>query len=353
METSNQALTDTLAELRARIERIRRRKESIGEQNTKAVLIEPLLSALGWNLRDLDDVIREYKYKPPDNPVDYALFILRSPCLFIEAKDLGTRLDDRKWVSQILGYATVVGIEWCVLTDGDEYRLYNAHAPVEVEEKLFRAVRISDLSQEEYTRNTLDLLSKDNMKDKRIDALWNAHFVDCRVKIALEELLSDENRTLVNWLHRKREELSPSEIRESLQRADIHVDFPISPISSPPGHDKLSRKRPEGPRSHRVVAVKVSVLIEEGLIRPPLQLEKLFKGHRLTATIQQDGAIVFDGRAYTSLSTAGGMARKSIIGAPPDREYPQTNGWTFWKYRDPETRELREIDFLRQEYLKK
>ncbi len=43
--------------------------------------------------------------------------------LFVEAKDLGKDLSDRKWISQILGYATVVGAEWCVLTNGDEYRI--------------------------------------------------------------------------------------------------------------------------------------------------------------------------------------------------------------------------------------
>jgi hypothetical protein len=31
---------------------------------------------------------------------------------------------------------------------------------------------------------------------------------------------------------------------------------------------------------------------------------------------------------------AGGMARKSMIGAPEGRPYPQTNGWTFWQFRD-------------------
>ncbi len=119
-------LVDTLPKLRKRIQKIHNRKENIGEQNTKAALIDPLLFALGWEVEDIDEVSREYRRKPQDNPVDYALFMLRSPRLFVEAKDLGKDLSDRKWISQILGYATVVGVEWCVLTNGDEYRLYNA-----------------------------------------------------------------------------------------------------------------------------------------------------------------------------------------------------------------------------------
>ena len=76
----------------------------IGEQNTKATLIEPILKTIGWNIRDLDEVHREYRGKSGDNPVDYALKIMRTPRLFLEAKGLGENLADRKWVAQVLGY---------------------------------------------------------------------------------------------------------------------------------------------------------------------------------------------------------------------------------------------------------
>jgi hypothetical protein len=347
MEAPGQRLADVLAQLRGRIDRISRRRDRIGEQNTKAVLIEPLLSALGWDLLDLSEVIREYRHQAQDSPVDYALFILRSPRLFVEAKDLGANLGDRRWVSQILGYATVVGVEWCVLTNGDEYHLYNAHAPVGVDEKLFRTVKISEPSQEDFTLRTLDLLSKDKMGEKLIDALWKAHFIDRHVKSDLEDLLTSDNRSLVRWIRRRRPELTSSEIRESLQRAEIQIEFPvISPISpESPKPEPLPRQPPKR------ASVQVSDLIQAGLVMPPMELEKRYKGTILTATVQQDGSIVFEGQAYNSLSTAAGMARKSIIGAPPGREYPQTNGWTFWRYRDSETGVVEQIDALRQQYL--
>ena len=60
------------------------RGQVIGESNTKSVLIEPVLRALGWDIGDLDEVRREFKRKPSDNPVDYAL-LLRTPKLFVEA----------------------------------------------------------------------------------------------------------------------------------------------------------------------------------------------------------------------------------------------------------------------------
>ena len=114
--SARQSLTSALPKLRKRIQKIQTRNENIGEQNTKVALIDPLLAALSWDVEDIDEVSREYWRTSQDNPVDYALFMLRSPRLFVEAKGLEKDLSDRKWMSQVLGYATVVGVEWCVLT---------------------------------------------------------------------------------------------------------------------------------------------------------------------------------------------------------------------------------------------
>src|SRR5664280_1897274 len=159
-----------LATVRDRIAKYQR--QSIGEQDTKAALIVPVLRSLGWDTEDLEDVKLEYKRLSSDNPVDYALFLLREPRLFIEAKALGAHLDDHKWTSQILAYATVAGVEWVALTDGDEWRIYNSHATVPVEKKLFRVVRVGD--PETHADQTLKLLTKAQMADHLIDALWKS-----------------------------------------------------------------------------------------------------------------------------------------------------------------------------------
>src|SRR5215207_5382038 len=359
--STRQTLTSVLPKLRKRIQKIQNRNENIGEQNTKAALIDPLLAALGWDVEDIDEVSREYRRKSQDNPVDYALFMLRSPRLFVEAKGLEKDLSDRKWISQVLGYATVVGVEWCVLTNGGEYRLYNAHAPVDVEQKLFRAVRISESDQEEYTLETLELLSKEKMGDNLLNVLWKAHFIDRHVSRTLGELLQNDDASLIRLIRKRTPELTPSEIRESLKRADIRIDFPVVSVSSQSSagevDDELTspvevvETTKEGRKTLNIPGVKVSDLIRANLIEPPLKLEKVYKGAHLEAEVQQDGTIVFDGDTYKSLSLAAALARKSIIGAPEGRKYPQTNGWVFWKYCDSETGRLEEIDVLRQRYL--
>jgi hypothetical protein len=191
MELQSAALAETVAVVPKRIQQIRDRKEVIGEQNTKAALIDPILSALGWNLQEIDEVRREYRGKPQDNPVDYALLLNGTESLFIDAKAFEIDLCDRKWISQNMGYAAVAGVQWCVLTNGDEYRIYNSHAPVDVEQKLFRTVWISDVGSTEQTMAILRLLSKDKMRGSLLDELWKRHFVDRNVKVALERAIGD------------------------------------------------------------------------------------------------------------------------------------------------------------------
>ena len=349
-DADRRAVKAAVEAVRDRIRLIRERGDHIGEGDTKAALIEPILGALGWALQDLDEVSREYRHKPQDNPVDYALFIMRSPCLFVEAKSVSKDMGDYKWISQTLSYATVAGVKWCVLTNGDEYRLYNSHAPVAVEEKLLRSVTISSQDEENRLLDTLLLLSKDKMREKELDVLWRAHFVDRKVKEALRDVLDNQEQGLIRLIRRKTKELKPSEIRDSLKRADLRITFPGVPV--PPG--PVSRPTPE-PKPPRPSGSRATLadLISAGVIEPPLALENTYKGVKVEALVDERGKVVYDGAPYSSPSTAAGMARKSVIGAPPGREYPQTNGWTFWRCADAETGEIAELDVLRQRYLER
>ena len=343
-------LANAIDVVRKRIQQIRDRKETIGEQNTKAALIDPILIALGWDLQEIDEVRREYRRKPQDNPVDYALFLNRTECLFIEAKSLEKDLNDRKWISQNLGYATVVGVRWCALTNGDEYRIYNSHAAVDVEQKLFRSVRISDAANANYVADTLHLLSKEQMHGRLLDELWKVHFIDGNVSRSIEALLANEDAGLIRLLCKKAKGVTPSEVRASLKRAKIRIDFPVPAVGRIRPMSTVGGGRQKAGQA-MVADATVGNLIEAGLIRPLLRIEREYKAVHLTAVVRPDGKVEFDGQVYDSLSTAAGMARKSVVGAPEGRPYPQTNGWTFWMYSDEDGGELREIDHLRQNYL--
>jgi len=349
------SLSETLAKARDRISQIRERGEHLGEQDTKAILIEPVLATLGWHPDEFDEVRHEYRFRPQDNPVDYALLDFGHPCLLIEAKSLGTPLDHHKCATQVLGYASAAGVGWSLLTNGDDYRLYNASAPVPAEEKLFRHVRLSEADQADRCLEMFSLIAKERISKPDLDALWQSQFVDWRVAATLEALFASEDPSLANLVRRRSRELTLAEVRDSLRRVHVQVHFPeVAPTAAEPlAADPLNAKAQTERQPQEGRAVVVADLIAAGLIRPPLQLEKTYKGVRLKATIEQDGQVHWEEKGYDSLSSAGGMARKSIIGAPEGREYPQTNGWTFWQYRDPESGRLRPIDDLRQQYLQR
>jgi predicted type IV restriction endonuclease len=346
-----QDLREAVAEIAARVAR-HRGPRRIGEQNTKAAFIEPLIAALGWDVKDFDEVRREYRRRPADSPVDYALLVMGSARLFIEAKGWGENLDDQKWAKQTLGYATVAGVEWVALTDGVEWRIYNSHAPVPIEEKLFRRVGILD--DREFAVETLSLLSKDNMRDHQIEVLWSQQFIDNRLRESLERLFSSEHEPDASFLRllRKTTGLTPSELRAGLTR--LRISLEALPAAALP--ERTTQKKPEPaqrssaqsrsrardrqrvpkPRTKYSIpaeeaAVGIQDLIAAGLLVPPVELRKTYMGEDLTALLRIDGSIELAGTIYTSLSTSGEAARRKVKGPSGETMKLNTDGWRFWR----------------------
>jgi hypothetical protein len=323
-------------------------ERGLGEENTKASLIEPMLEALGWAIRDPDEVFREFRPVPKDNPVDYSLRLMRKPRLLIEAKGLGEDLADRRWISQILGYATMAGAEWCVLTDGDEYRLYNAAATVDADGKLFRQVKLTESSEEEALR-VLRLISRSNMEDNLLSILWNAHFVDRRVKDALRSMFDHLHPKLVKLLRKQLPDLAPKVIADSIRRLHISIESLSSPYELPPRAARGSGKgrgEKKGRKGKRSVSVTLADLLAGGYLRAPLPLFRKYKGGRLEATLLTDGKVEFQGTIYDSGSTAAEYARGTVTGRRMN-----TNGWTFWQYQDDKGNPLC-LDDARQRFIK-
>lgn len=267
--------------------------------------------------------------------MDYALIISAQPRLFLEAKALGGNLNDRRWSHQIMSYASVAGVEWIALTDGNEYRIYNSHATVPVEKKLFRSVSITD--QSDKLEETLSLLSKQSILKDEMAILWRSFFIDRTVREKLEQLFGSEpDPSIIHLIAGQIGNLSDKEIRASLERARIRFDFSIDPLFhestplSPAPHDS-DYAPPILVATNAPTEVTLRGLIDARLVNPPMQLEKLYREQLLTARIETNATVTFNGKAYTSLSMAGKAARISVIGAGIAAN---TNGWSFWRFKD-------------------
>ncbi|MGW5667747.1 restriction system modified-DNA reader domain-containing protein [Micromonospora sp. NPDC003776] len=356
-------LEDTVKQCVERAARFRRQQQRIGEQNTKAGLIEPVIGALGWDLFDPDEVHREYRRRGADNPVDYALLLLRTPRLFIEAKGLGENLDDPRWANQTVAYATAAGVEWVALTDGSEWRVYNAHAPVPIEHKLFRAVRLED--DTDAAVELLSLLSKDNMRDNRIEELWKGYFVDRQVHRELQDLFGsgEPAAELVAMLDRRLPRLSRDEIRSSLIRVRATFDFPSSaapgtgvgpttrftgpglPLAEsvpaavvpPPRTSPIAGARSRTPKrqvSGAERATKMIDLLRAGRLRPGSKLYAKYLGKQFVAELLADGSIRYGDRTLASPSAAGEAVKVDVYGPEITATRRATDGLDFWSAED-------------------
>ncbi len=88
-------------------------------------------------------------------------------------------------------------------------------------------------------------------------------------------------------------------------------------------------------------------VITAGLLKVPLKLTIHYKGHDLEADLLPDGTVTFQGKNYSSSSSAAEVARGTITGRPM-----HTNGWVFWKYRN-EAEKLVLLNVARKEYLRR
>lgn len=95
----------------------------MNESNTKFKLIEPFLqNVLGWDRASID---REYTVSMATSSynVDYALSTDELPEVFVEAKGSDTTLEQHN-ADQLQDYLRIQEVPWGLLTNGQQYRLY-------------------------------------------------------------------------------------------------------------------------------------------------------------------------------------------------------------------------------------
>lgn len=186
-------LEEQLREILDKAERL----GDLTEEETRARVIDPILKALGW-----PDERRRMGY--PTHGGGFADLALLSsggrPLVFVEAKELAARLDD-KHVRQALGYAQAQGARWAVLTNGYEWRVYDAHHPGPDPDRL---VLQTDLRQVRDDGTglapALHPLSPEGIESGELEAAAEAG----RAYEAVRKFLSDEQR-VARTLQAKRE----------------------------------------------------------------------------------------------------------------------------------------------------
>lgn len=126
-------LTDLIEAVRGRIER----HGSLlveNETRTRTALIDPILRALGWEISDPGAVVPQYDIGGRLLP-GYALFARHDdkPAALVETRRLGATLGDYR--AQLIDDVARGKVDYAVLTDGNDWELYDMRLPVPLAEK--------------------------------------------------------------------------------------------------------------------------------------------------------------------------------------------------------------------------
>ena len=343
-------IDQTLATIRERIGQHQGR--GISEEATKTALVNPLLRALGWDTEDLHQVYPEYS--SVGGRVDYALLINDEPRLLIEAKALEANLDVLKPVTQLTTYAVTTGVRWTVLTNGDEYRIYNAYAQVSLEEKLFHTVKLSE--REPQAVGILNLLSRSAVLKNHLDSHWQVEVETRRqqrvyqqLQTTLQALVDQDppNESLVRLLRNQPNcELAPADIREGLRRTRVRFELPATPDTPTPPVDRVDPPPPKPQRQ-----IKITSLVRNGIVEPPLDIHVEVNGRRYSAIMDAGGRVIFQGQRLRIVD-AMNAARRVAAAASPERVSLPATVWQFWRFTDTDG-EVKQLDVLRQRFLER
>ncbi len=223
------------------------RRHCLKETPTRTIVIDPLLEALGWDVRDPDEVQLEYP-TVDGKSVDYALKLNRKPVLLVEAKALDDPLDDVKATTQVVGYAANDGIVWCILTNGIKWRVYRSIEKCPAPDKLMYEVSLDPEASEgmtvEQVARQMWRFSREEMAKGSLDALGEQTFTDGKVRKALQTLLSDPPRQLLNLVRKAGadQNLTTQQIKASLMRitGEVNPGQPPTGAAVAPGASSLS-----------------------------------------------------------------------------------------------------------------
>jgi type I restriction-modification system DNA methylase subunit len=141
------------------------------EDQLRQSYIERLFEALGWNMRNPNEVTVEETMK--GQYPDYGFYVNGLPVFFVETKRIKKQLDTPENIRQTMKYARIRGVTWAVLTDFTRLMVFNSDFDYDDDEDVFKT-RWHNLTYQDYTDtkygfDLLWLLSKPAMQIGEID----------------------------------------------------------------------------------------------------------------------------------------------------------------------------------------
>lgn len=199
--------------LRETLNRISRLDAPTNEQSTITQIIQPVLSGLGWDVHNSNEVKYEYQVSSlkGSGKVDIALMGKGGQCVgLVEAKSPRVNLDD--YVMQLFRYdASNESGTVCVLTDGLEWRLYLPREKGSPEERQFARLRLQEDPVEQIAEDLEKFLSRSAVVngEAKSDAamtlkqLREEREIAKRLPEIWDQMLTEPDQELVTWVKKR------------------------------------------------------------------------------------------------------------------------------------------------------
>ena len=346
---------DKILNLKERISKVESENTVLSETDTRQGLINPMFSALGWDFGDFTSVKSELRHKDYNDPVDYAFFSSKStnkPVLLLEAKTLGTNLNNPKIVKQLCMYLGEMGVQWGVLSDGNRYVMYNSKGGNSFEDQKFLTLTLKDantedgLPVEELAEKFIALLSRDCLENDDVQATYEEHMIDTQIESAFQSLMSTPFDTLAKAIRSefKQERVKTNEnlrittkrIVEYLENlADEDGQLPINfsgDDSSTRGEDLMKvavdstisdETTSDKSMLGKVKRVSINDLLKDGIIHEGDNWRCQHKGETFWGRVTGNGELEVNGQAFSNPSRAATF----VCNRP-------CAGWDYWYFKD-------------------
>jgi len=199
-------LTAVLKDLRP----IMRKAMDLSAQDVAAIIVEPILQALGWETRDPKHARRS------DRHAGLRLLSSGKTALTIRTH---SGFED---VPVVLADLAEQSGEWIIATNGSEWRIFNRHNTSQP----FRSVSLADAQSARDSLQVLLNLRRDVFHQDSLTEAWMSEAVDKDITRILARHL-DGSQDLIAALSRELKALgmtiSPDEVRAALSRIDISL----------------------------------------------------------------------------------------------------------------------------------
>jgi hypothetical protein len=248
------------------------------EASTKQAVVLRLLSFLGWDIFNVEQVYPDYSANSSN--VSYALRIKNTNKVFIEVKRVHSKLDNHQ--KSLVNLASREGVNLAVLTNGITWWFYLISANGSWQRKWFYSIDLIKQKPNTFVPNLIDLLAKTKVAKGQSLKAGKSLFQRKRQKLAANflpeawnQIISQPNKIFVELLSDQTEKLSRYKVDgKSIQKfLDKHMDKWLlknvadtgaAPPSATMGtdildlDDELSSRKPDASPKKEPVEIKQS-----------------------------------------------------------------------------------------------